>query len=50
MTTFSYDQATDRLTFTPTSRLSFGRHTAEIKATDQANQSTSKVWGFRIVR
>jgi hypothetical protein len=50
VTTFSYDQATDRLTYTPTSKLSFGRHTVEVKATDQANQSTNKVWGFRIVR
>jgi hypothetical protein len=50
VTTFSYDQATDRLTYTPTSKLSFGRHAVEIKATDQANQSTNKVWGFRIVR
>ena len=50
VTKFAYSQATDRLTFTPASNLSYGKHTVEVKATDGANQSTNKIWNFKVVR
>jgi hypothetical protein len=50
VTTFAYNQATDRLTFTPTRNLSYGRHTVEVKATDGAGQTTNKIWSFKVVR
>lgn len=50
VTKFAYSQATDRLSFTPTSNLSYGRHTVEVTATDGANQSTNKIWSFKVVR
>ncbi len=46
---FSYDLATDRLTYT-SSRLSYARHTVTIVATDEAGNATTKSWSFRVVR
>jgi hypothetical protein len=50
VTKFAYNQTTDRLTFTPTSNLSYGRHTVEVKATDGAGQTKNKIWSFKVVR
>jgi uncharacterized repeat protein (TIGR01451 family) len=47
---FSYDQGTHRLTFTPRRRLSFGSHTVRIVARDDAGFSTTETWSFRVVR
>ena len=48
--TFAYSQATDGPTFTPNSKLSYGGHTVEEKATDGANQSANKIRGFKVLR
>ena len=46
---FSYNVDTNRLTYTaPT--LSFARHTVRIVATDEAGNTTSFSWGFKVVR
>jgi thermitase len=46
---FSYDTGTDRLTYTPP-RLAYGRHTAEVVAKDDAGNTTTYTWGFKVVR
>lgn len=49
MTSFSYDRATDRLSRT-TGRLGPGRHTVLVVARDGGGLSSSRMWGFRVVR
>ena len=49
-TPFSYNSTTDTLTYTPTQKLTYGRHTVQIVAKDAANHSANMVWDFRIVR
>jgi hypothetical protein len=46
---FTYDQAIDRLSFTP-GRLSLGRHRAKVVATDDNGGTTTRKWSFRIGR
>jgi thermitase len=46
---FSYDTGTDRLTYTPP-RLAYGRHTVEVVAKDDAGNTTTYTWGFKVVR
>ncbi|MBA2714581.1 MAG: hypothetical protein H0U55_13625 [Rubrobacteraceae bacterium] len=46
---FSYDQATDRLSRL-SNKLSFGRHTVKIVATDAQGLEASRKWGFKVVR
>ena len=46
---FTYNVDTNRLTYT-TPTLSFARHTARIVATDEAGNTTSYSWGFKVVR
>jgi hypothetical protein len=48
-TAFGYDRTTDRLTYTPGSRLALGWHTVRIKAVDAKNITGTKSWSFRIV-
>jgi hypothetical protein len=48
-TGFSYDPREGRLTYTST-RLSNGRHTIEITATDEARNTTTESWSFRVAR
>jgi hypothetical protein len=48
--TFAYDRATDRLTYTPGSNLSLGRHTVTIASTDASGIDFSRSWSFKIVR
>jgi hypothetical protein len=48
-TGFSYNAGTDRLTYDST-RLAYGPHTVEVRATDEAGNTTEKVWGFRVVK
>lgn len=45
---FSYDPATDRLTY-QNGRLALGRHTVSVVATDGA-LSANKTWSFRVVK
>lgn len=47
--TFYYNTNTDRLTHTA-SRLSYGSHKAKITARDQLGRSTTRTWGFSVVR
>jgi hypothetical protein len=47
-TRFSYDPATDRLTFTPERELSAGRHTVKIVARDNVLLATQRTWGFKM--
>ena len=50
ITGFTYDQATDKLTYT-SPRLSRTRHTVEIVVVDDPQEpSTTKTWSFRISR
>jgi Tol biopolymer transport system component len=46
---FTYDQAVDRLSFTP-GRLSLGRHTAKVVASDDHGGTTTRKWSFRVRR
>jgi CSLREA domain-containing protein len=46
--TFSYNRSTDRLTYT-SGRLSFGRHTVRIVATDGV-LSTTRIWRFQVIQ
>jgi glucose/arabinose dehydrogenase len=48
-TAFSYDRATDRLIYTPGSRLALGWHTIKIDAVDADNVMGTKSWRFQIV-
>jgi hypothetical protein len=47
---FSYDASTDRLSFTPKSKLSLGKHTAKIVAKDAAGAVGTRSWSFSVVR
>ncbi|QIN77723.1 hypothetical protein GBA65_03440 [Rubrobacter marinus] len=49
-TTFSYDRATDRLSYTPATNLSYARHTAKVVARDAAGNTTTKSWSFGVTR
>ncbi len=49
VTTFSYNTSTDRLSYT-TKKLSYGRHTAKIVATDASGNSVTKQWRFKVAR
>ena len=46
---FSYDPQTDRLSRT-TNKLSYGRHTVEVEATDGAGNEQPERWSFRVVK
>ncbi len=47
VTSFSYNAATDKLSFTST-KLKKGQHTLKIEATDEAEQSTTETAGFKV--
>jgi Domain of unknown function (DUF4082) len=47
---FSYDRATNRLTFNTSTTLSYGVHTVRVEATDEAGNESEKAWSFRVVR
>lgn len=46
---FSYDPDTERLS-RATKRLSLGRHTVEVEATDGAGNTATKKWSFKVVQ
>jgi thermitase len=46
---FAYDASTDRLTF-DSGKLSLGRHTARITATDAAGNTTTETKTFKVIR
>jgi hypothetical protein len=50
ITTFAYNQDTDKLTYTPSSKLSFGKHTVKVTARDASSLSTTRGWSFKIAR
>jgi hypothetical protein len=50
VTTFSYDGAKDKLSYTPSRDLSFGKHTVKIVATDAKGLSATKSWSFSVAR
>lgn len=45
---FAYDASTDRLSFTPGSRLALGRHTVKVVATDEQGLQTAESWRFTV--
>ena len=47
---FSYDQLTDRLSFTPSIKLSFGSHTVRVEARDGDGLVATETWSFRVAR
>ena len=47
--TISHDAGTDRLTY-DSGRLSVGKHTASITATDATGNDTTRTWTFKVVR
>ncbi len=47
---FSYDPDTDRLQYTPTSNLPYGRYVVTLVAKDSVGLRTTAEWQFRIVR
>jgi hypothetical protein len=47
---FAYSRDTDRLTYTPRSRISRGGHTVEIVAHDAQMLTGRRSWSFRVVR
>lgn len=47
---FSYNRATDRLSYTPASNLSFRSHAVQIAAHDEMNLTTIESWSFKVVR
>jgi hypothetical protein len=49
MTNFSYDPATDRLSYQSGS-LAYGRHTVKVEATDASGLKGEKTWSFKVVR
>jgi hypothetical protein len=49
MDTFSYAASTDRLTYQG-ARVSAGKHTVRIVATDAAGNDTVRTWSFKVVR
>ncbi len=49
-TAYSYDTATDRLSYTPSSALPLGRHTVQIVARDEIGLRTTESWSFKVVR
>ena len=48
--TFAYDQATDRLGYTPGRKLSLGAHKIMVQATDGAGNRSTRPWGFKVAR
>jgi hypothetical protein len=47
--TFTYDKASDKLTYQSDVELAEGQHTVRIEATDEKGEQTVKDWSFRIV-
>jgi parallel beta-helix repeat protein len=47
---FSYDRSTDRLSFTPGTNLSYGKHTAKVVATDASGAVGTRSWSFTVAR
>jgi hypothetical protein len=47
---FSYDRKSDRLTFKPSSNLTFGAHTVVVRAEDTAGNQAGQSWSFTVVR
>ena len=47
--TFSYDAGTDRLSYA-SGRLSLGKHTATITATDPAGNTATRTWTLKVAR
>jgi TolB protein len=48
-TAFAYDPSTDRLSYTPSSALSYGRHTMRVAAKDSMGATSTKAWSFVVV-
>jgi hypothetical protein len=48
-TSYSYNRSTDRMSYTPQKKLSFGRHAIKVIARDGSGLSTTKRWSFEIV-
>lgn len=50
VSTFAYDQATDRLKYKPRKNLALGKHTVKVTAQDVWGNTTTKQWSFKVVR
>ncbi len=49
-TTFSYDRATDKLSYVVSGKLSYGKHTVKVVARDAQGKTTARSWGFKVVK
>jgi aspartate carbamoyltransferase catalytic subunit len=49
ITNFSYDAATDRLSYR-SSRLAYGGHTVKVEATDSSRLKGEQIWRFKVVK
>ena len=49
-TTFAYNTAKNRLSYSPGRKLALGRHTVKVNATDSPGNSAAKRWSFKVVR
>jgi hypothetical protein len=50
ITTFAYNQVTDRLSYTPGRKLASRGHTVRVNATDSAGNHAAKQWRFKLLR
>jgi hypothetical protein len=48
-TAYSYNQSTDRMSYTPAKKLALGKHALKVIAQDGSGLSTTKSWSFEIV-
>ena len=47
---FAYDQTRDLLRYVPTKALSYGSHTVKVTAADEAGNTTTEAWRFKVER
>lgn len=47
---FAYDQTRDLLRYVPAKALSYGSHTVKVTATDEARNTTTGTWRFKVER
>ena len=50
ITAFTYDQATDRLSYTSKKNLAFGSHTVRVEATDAEQNEGWRQWTFKVIQ
>jgi uncharacterized repeat protein (TIGR01451 family) len=46
----SYDGSLDKLSYTPSKKLAYGRHTVRVVATDENGNQAERAWRFKVVK